>query len=346
MHYIDADAHVIECDDTWSFLQAEEMRWKPARHDTDGLQFEWRGLSRFWYVAGQLIPRGSGARPGMPSDEVSNLRDIPGRLAWMDRLGVDVQVLISTFFLAADLARPEAQLALMRSYNRWCADRCRSSNGRLRWSIVPPLKDMAATLEEIRFGAANGAASVLLRAMEDKRLLSDPYFRPMMAEAERLNLALGIHIGNVDTAVYQQRDAVIFSVAPMAGALVSLFVSDIPRRFPRLRFGFLEAGSEWLPFAFREISRGADGGLRQFVQVGAEPLRGTNFYVACTMDEDLSMVLRFSGPDNLVVGTDFGHNDLGTDVEAHRLLLGRTDVSADVLQRIADTNGRRLYGLA
>jgi predicted TIM-barrel fold metal-dependent hydrolase len=344
---IDADTHVIECDDTWSYLRPDEQQWRPTRHDTDGRQFEWRGVQRFWYVGGQLIARGENpkAESEGPSAEVRNLRDVPGRLGWMDRLGVDVQILISTFFLAANIARPEAQVALSRSYNRWLAARCRESRGRLRWSVVPPLRDMAATIDELRFGAANGAVSVLLRPMEDKRLLSDPYLRPMLAEAERLDLALGIHIGNVDTPVYQQRDAVIFSVVPMAGAFVSLWVSDVPKRFPRLRFGFLEAGSEWLPFAFREISRGADGGMRQFITIGEAPLRGSNFFVAGTMDEDLPYVMRFAGGGNLVLGTDFGHQDLGSDIEAHRLLPARNDVGREMLPAVADRNGRALYAL-
>ncbi len=346
MNAIDADTHVLETSETWDFLKADEAKWRPLSIDTDGRQAEWRGAKQLWSIESQLIPRGEPSGPGMPPVPVRTMQDPAGRMAAMDRLGTDVQVLISTFFLAADIRRSEIQVALARSYNRWLSARCAGSGGRLRWSIAPPLKDISASVSEIEWGAANGAASVLMRPLEDKRLLTDPYFYPVYAAAERLNLAIGVHIGNVDTPIYQNREAVIYSVTPMAGAFVTLFQSDITRQFPKLRFGFLEAGSEWLPFALREISRGVQhGGIRKTVAVGGEPLKGTNFFIACTMDEDLPHILKFAGPDNLVVGTDFGHQDFGTDVNAIEVIAARTDVDPDTTARIINHNGRRLYGL-
>lgn len=345
MGAIDADTHVLETPETWDFLDPDDVRFRPLMVDADGGQTEWRGAKRLWSIEGQFIPRGEPPGPGMPSDDIRMMQDPAGRVAAMDRLGVDVQVLISTFFLAADFKRAEVQVALARSYNRWLASRCDGSKGRLRWSIVPPLRDMAATLAELEWGAAHGAISVLMRPLEEKRLLTDPHFYPLYAAAERLNLAIGVHIGNVDTPIYQNRDAVIYSVVPMAAAFVTLFHSDVTRRFPNLRFGFLEAGSEWLPFALREISRGGQTGARKQINVGEGALSGTNFYIACTMDEDLPHVLKFAGPSNLVIGTDFGHQDFGTDVNAFEVLSARTDVSAVDLMRIVERNGRCLYGL-
>jgi predicted TIM-barrel fold metal-dependent hydrolase len=290
------------------------------------------------------LPSGHDAAPNAPPPADRTLADPKARVAAMDRLGIDIQVVISTFFLGADLRRVEAHRALARSCNRWLAECCRQTNGRLRWSLVPPLLDMGATIEEMRYGAANGAVSVLVRGIEGGRLLTDAYFSPMYAEAERLGLAIGVHIGLVDRQVHHQRSGIIFSVLPVIGAFVSLFVSDLPTRFPRLRFAFLEAGSEWLPFAFREISRGADTGRRQNIVVTDRPLSGTSFYVACTMDEDLSHVLRFAGDGNLVLGTDYGHQDLGTDETAHRVVSNRQDVPLYERHRIVDDNARALYG--
>ncbi|MSO65560.1 MAG: amidohydrolase [Alphaproteobacteria bacterium] len=345
MSSIDVDTHVIESEETWSFLEPAEARWRPVTYETDGNQVEWNGLTRFWYVDGQLLPRGRDGIPGGPSVAVRTLASPPERITWMKRLGVDVQVIIPTFFLSVDLSRPDLQVALARSYNRWLAKVCANSGGRLRWSVVVPFKDIAAGVEEIRWGAAHGALSVFMRPLEEKRVPSDPYFHPIYAEAEKHNLAIGIHIGNVDTRIHHQPKAGMYSVVPMAGAFVNLFLSDLPKLFPRLRFGFLEAGSEWLPYALRELSRGALTGGRTPISVKDQPLAGTNFYIACHIDEDISYVLKFAGPENLVLGSDFGHNDLGTDMDAHRLLLQRRDVPAPALAAIVDRNGRRLYGL-
>ncbi len=347
MGYIDADTHVIESHAAWSHLSKDEEHWRPTTMDTDGRQAEWHGVTAFWYMDGQLVPRGlKGLKvEGVPPDEARSLENPAIRLEWMDRLDTEVQVIIPSFFLVALFEQPEPQIALTRSYNRWMADNCKGSGGRLRWSLVPPLLDMDAAVEEVRFGAKNGAASVLMRPIELKRLLTDSYFNPLYEAAQECGLAIGVHIGNIYSPVYGQLQGAMFTVAAMAGAFVTIFASDMADRFPHLRFGFLEGGSEWLPFAMHEIERGVAGGARKTVDLGATPLAGTNLFIDCTFDENLPHILEFAGPDNLVLGSDFGHTDFGTDVGAHGLLLQRTDVDPEMLQRICEANGRRLYGL-
>src|SRR5436309_14579194 len=58
------------------------------------------------------------------------------RLRHMDQLGVDIQVLWPTLFLERVADRPEAEIAVCRSYNRWLADIWQQAKGRLRWVCV------------------------------------------------------------------------------------------------------------------------------------------------------------------------------------------------------------------
>ena len=44
------------------------------------------------------------------------------RLKHMDELGIDIQVLWPTLFLERVADRPEVEVAVCRSYNRWLAD--------------------------------------------------------------------------------------------------------------------------------------------------------------------------------------------------------------------------------
>jgi predicted TIM-barrel fold metal-dependent hydrolase len=345
MGYIDADAHVIECMETWSRLSPEELRHHPTVINLEPQPGRASPMKRWWLYDGVMIPRGLEAKPGTPSEAARDLTDVADRVKWMDKFGVETQVIIPSFFIGAEFKNPTAHVALARSYNRWMAERCSHFPDRLKWSLVAPFLDMDACIEELRWGAKNGAVSVFFRAMETGKLLSDPYFYPLYAEAEKLGLAVGIHIGNTQTEIYKQYGSVIFSVVTMAGAFVTLWVSEVPKRFPNLKFGFLEAGSEWLPYAFREISRGADVGMRKDVAMGECPLAGSNFFIACTMDEDVGHVLKYAGPDNLVIGTDFGHEDLGSDLPAHRMFCERTDIDKTTLAKIADLNGRKLYNL-
>lgn len=345
MGYIDADAHVIECMDTWSYLRPDEERYHPTIITLEPQPGKQSWMKRFWLYDGVMIPRGLDPKPGTPSEAARNMQDVAERISWMDKFGVEVQVIIPSFFIGAEFKDPRAHVALARSWNRWMAERCSHDPNRLKWSAVVPFLDIEASIEEMRWAAKNGAVSVFARALETGKLLSDPYFHPIYAEAEKLGLAVGIHIGNTQTEIYRQFGGVIFSVVTMAGAFLTLWVSDVPKKFPGLKFAFLEAGSEWINFTFREISRGADTGMRKHIDVGQCPVAGTNFYIACTMDEDVGHVLKYVGVDNLVLGTDFGHEDLGSDLLAHNMFMARTDIDRSTLRKICDDNGRKLYNL-
>src|SRR5207237_8778367 len=71
------------------------------------------------------------------------LLDVEARIRHMDELRVDVQVLYPTLFLHAFTARPEIDVALCKSYNRWIAKATEKSRGRLRWVAVLPLLNIA-----------------------------------------------------------------------------------------------------------------------------------------------------------------------------------------------------------
>src|SRR5207248_5011048 len=97
--------------------------------------------------------------------------DVSLRLQDMDRLGIDVQVLHNTIGIEQLTDRPEVDLALCRSYNRWLADIWKEGKGRLRWSMLPPVLSIPDALEEIRISKAHGAVAVCMRPMEGNRLL-------------------------------------------------------------------------------------------------------------------------------------------------------------------------------
>ena len=52
----------------------------------------------------------------------------------------------------------------------------------------------------------------------------------------------------------------------------------------------------------------------------SEVLRKNKIWVACQTDDDLPYVLKYSGDDMLVIGTDYGHNDTSSEILALRKL--------------------------
>ena len=186
MAIIDADTHVDETEETWEYLLPSERAFRPTcvTDDHDG--------KRYWLIDGSRflrIPR-TFDRTGM-AVEAGELRDIPARLADMDRLGTEVQVLYPTLLLLAPARRPEVDRAIRGAYNRWVAERCDQSGGRLRWVCVPSVADLDAALAEIRWAKEHGAVGVMKKGDPDfGRWPADPYFFPLYEEAQRLDLPI------------------------------------------------------------------------------------------------------------------------------------------------------------
>ncbi|MEE2720530.1 MAG: hypothetical protein VYB45_01870 [Pseudomonadota bacterium] len=68
-------------------------------------------------------------------------------------------------------------------------------------------------------------------------------------------------------------------------------------------------------------------------------------WVACQVTDDLDWVLKYAGEDNLVVGSDYGHADTSTEIDAIRKLKDDGRVPAPIVDKILDDNARALYGI-
>ena len=132
MSVIDADAHVIETERTWSFMLEEDRRFAPE------LLISTKNGVEFWRIEDRVFPN-SNLGLNVP-EESRDLTDVTSRLAHMDSLGIDIQVLYPSLFLRPLMVRAEVELALCRGYNRWLAEIWKLGKGRLRWIVLPPLR--------------------------------------------------------------------------------------------------------------------------------------------------------------------------------------------------------------
>jgi predicted TIM-barrel fold metal-dependent hydrolase len=381
MGYIDGDTHVLECEETWDYFDPSEREFKPITLEYPGAEGPGAESRRQYFVIGDTITRRfapNGQTWGYGKDypeEVSYLRDTSVRLREMDDLGIDVQVLFTTDYLTVGVENPLAEAALARSYNRWVADRTADTNGRLRWTIIPPTLDMERTFEELEFGAANGAIGVMLKGEEHGRSLSDPYFHPLYQKAEELDLTICVHVG----FVRKRLEGLPFSkTMPTGGNLLQQgFMSilnagavrgggtmrvgpgaGLNDQFPNLRFAFLEGGASWLPGVFeaRKRARSAtradnwvetDKGTHLVIDdidVPAE-LDAHNLWVAAFSSDDLPYLTSYLGQDHLLIGTDYCHNDTGTDPLAHSTIMERPGLDPVAARKICDDNGRAAYNI-
>ena len=56
-------------------------------------------------------------------------------------------------------------------------------------------------------------------------------------------------------------------------------------------------------------------------------------------------MLRYAGEDNVVIGTDYGHTDASSEVDAIDIFRANDLVGDPVKKKILDDNPRRLYAL-
>ena len=189
MPTIDADAHVIETDRTWEYMEGADVEFRPllASPSVDG--------KKDWLIDGKIYSRGGNVNRQIP-EASREMKDIELRLRHMDELGIDIQVLYPSLFLRPLTARPEVERAISRSYNRWLADIWRKGERRLPWVAVTPMMSIDAAIAEARFAKENGGCGLFTRGLVDNRRLSDPYFFPLYEEADRLDLPICIHIGS------------------------------------------------------------------------------------------------------------------------------------------------------
>ena len=135
MPVIDADAHVVESERTWDFMDPSDMQFRPTLMGSaeSGRQFWFidgkiRGLARSVLSAKKLedISQATG-RNVVTTQAARDMEDTEGRLLHMDELEIDIQVLHSTIFIQQIADRPEVEVAVCRAYNRWMADHCAAS---------------------------------------------------------------------------------------------------------------------------------------------------------------------------------------------------------------------------
>ncbi len=355
MRTVDADAHVVESEHTWDFIPPEGQKYRPVivqPHGESGRQY-WmvdgkiRGLARSVITAQQFeeISRRAG-RNMSTSPETREMENVEARLQHMDELGIDVQVLYPTIFIGPVADRPEWDVPICQGFNRWMADIWQRAGDRLRWVCVPPLLDREAAIEELRFSAAHGACAVFMRGIEKDRLLHDPYHYPIFAEAERLNLAIGVHIAFgtpwLDDLLSTSFGGFWKFRMSNVGAFHSVIGTRLPEQFPSLRMGFVEAAAGWVPYVLKDLDRRV---AAQGRKLSKDVLKEYRLYVSCQTDDDIDYIMRYTGEDNLVIGTDYGHSDQSTEVEALRNLESNGGITKAQYQKIACDNARALYGL-
>jgi predicted TIM-barrel fold metal-dependent hydrolase len=360
---IDADTHISEGAAMWAMMDKAMLPRRPVLLSVP--DDTWYGnRNAFWLIDGEIYPKPAGKGSFAlvtPSEQkvqegrkdstpaTREMTDIKGRLADMDKLNTALQVVYPTLFLVYNTKDQELEVALCRAYNRFLAQACAQSGGRMKWLALLPFQTMSVAVDEIRAAKQNGAVGIFFRGIEGEYTLDNPYLFPVYEEAQKHNMSICVHTGCGVKQILEMFDLArnhTFGhtrVMPLL-AFRDLIANRIPEQFPGLRFGFIEAAAGWVPFLLHIVRRLLKDKFR--FGSSAELFNEYRLYVACEADEDIPYLARCMGEDHLLIGSDYPHNDPSREDQFVNALNVREDLTPQLRQKILYENPRRFYALA
>jgi predicted TIM-barrel fold metal-dependent hydrolase len=376
--FMDSDMHVFEPHDL--YLKYMDPKWGPMIPRAEPRKQY--GFHRFAMADGSPVRKsrvpdavwGDEREVNRRRDEQEGPRfqyglehdfDPASQVKAMDDEGIDVAVLFRTFppILDEELD-PEYAIALARAWNDWISDFCRHDPARLKACGVIPLHDVDLAVDETRrIIQEKGHVGVCLTPEHHNgRALHDPYYDPLWATLERLDAPATFHSSqnpNMENVTNR------FPGHPNASVLVGVFqnmpdemmtlaamiIGGVLERFPRLRVAMLEANCAWAPWlCYRMDERWEQKGKWEKIQLSLRPsdyfLR--QCFVAMDVDEYLvGDVVRRLGADNVVVSTDYPHQDSQYPHASDTIFetFDRESLTAEARRKILWDNCARLYKL-
>jgi predicted TIM-barrel fold metal-dependent hydrolase len=214
--------------------------------------------------------------------------------------------------------------------------------------MIPPLRSIDESVKEIKWAKEHGAVGVFFRGLEGDKTLDNPYFFPVYQAASDVGLPICIHtaVGNTTLLnlidVERNHSFLVSRVLPLV-AFRDLIANKIPELFPGLRFGFIEASAGWVPFLIHILRRLFRDRWKHLSS--ADLFRDYRLFVACEADEDVSYLAKYTGEDNLIIGSDYGHNDPSEERNLVRTMREREDIPSHITEKILCENARRFYSL-
>ena len=162
-------------------------------------------------------------------------------------------------------------------------------------------------------------------------------------------MTIAIHIANASTHLmeavstpYDPSGGLPQFRMPTVHACHGLLLSDLPQRFPSLRWGFIESSAQWVPWIVHEVRRRARQNGKELPD---DLFKDSNVYVSAQTDDDFSYVFDYIGDENIVIGTDYGHTDTSSEVDAIATFRAMSDVPEESKRRVLVDNARTLFRL-
>ena len=151
---------------------------------------------------------------------------------------------------------------LARAYNNWMYDTYLSKNRRFRAMGLIPLQEPKEAVNELRriVRELKMCGAMLPSTGANMPHLGSEQFWPIYEEAERLGCAIGVHGGAHEGMLMDDMSpyAPVNALGHPWGQMVNfagILFNGVLDRYPKIRFGFMEAGSGWFVNCIERFER-------------------------------------------------------------------------------------------
>ncbi|MCB2067382.1 MAG: amidohydrolase [Erythrobacter sp.] len=254
------------------------------------------------------------------------------RLAWLDKRGIDVQILLPSNgyhpYRHAMRKDPSLALATLDTYNHWALEQMHGYTDRLIPAVVVDLMDVEWSIAQVVAGREKGSRAVFVKAdPHDGKALNHPDFEPFWATCEDLGVAILFHVGGGRAAMHPGWAnnggdlASFYRVASLSRrlvpqlALAAMIFGGVLERYPRLAVIVQELGIDWLPDFLMAADNEADNSRPKMLSFAPYnfPLKPSEYMqrqvcVSVVHQQDMLRPTIEKVPEGLIVfSSDFPH---------------------------------------
>src|SRR5712692_7590439 len=373
---VDADGHILE--DTKLWENYCEAKYKATalriKDDGDGLQYfeiagkpskvnrkgSFGGLAAMGEVTrekGSFDPRrkyGENAPFGA--------MDAKERVQRLDKENLRAAIIYPSIDLSWETECEDADYAqaMTRAYNRWVADWCADSSGRLVPVAHLSLGDPQAAADELeRAVKAGHKGGWVVQFAMTRKPHAHPDHEVLFAKAQELDVPLGIHVslepqwcwpGRYDKEFVRKQTFFLNVTASDAirHALASFMQYGTFDRFPKLKVVILEVGAGWVQYWLDRMDAVYDSVMGRGVPLKEKPsfYFKRNVWVSADPDEkSLPAMVELCGSDRFFWATDFPHPDHTGDYIEELEKFGGKIADSQRRRDVLGDNVRRVYNL-
>jgi aminocarboxymuconate-semialdehyde decarboxylase len=283
-------------------------------------------------------------RAGMVLARMSDLTD---RIAKMDAMGVDIQVLTASLVhQGLEWADAQTSLRLARTTNDWIGKAVASRPDRLIGLGTLPLHVPSLAVAELeRCMRELGLRGVGISSTAGGLELGDPQLAPFWAKAEELGAVIYIHPGGNRDRRFKRFHLwnSVGQAFEEAMAVASLIYDGVLERHPGLKI-CVSHGGGYMPYYMGRIDRNYIEKANTRVNMSKPPIEYLRmmYFDSCVYDRAvLTHLVEKIGSDRVVLGSDYPVGD-PKPVEFVRDTGGLSDAQKD---QIVSTNAATLLGL-